>query len=128
MVESNLTKLMSILVKGFSVAKAAQSFGVQQSLASKVLRNAPFTANEFLKKGGDLTGAADPKSFRGFQDRLTTVSELQKFRQSSANDRIKQKTNTVAFAVENAVKLPFETQGDLRSLAGHTGRRLNISA
>ena len=138
MIETNLTQLMISLVRGFSIARAAQSFGITKSIATKALEKDPLTADEYLKKAGDLASGASPKSIvGGVNQSITTVTEIQKEvdRLPTVNDSIKQETSTVSFAANNTTEFPFERQGTkatnatvLGDLAGQTGRKLNTSA
>ena len=126
--------MLEKIIQGFSVAGAAKAFGVQNSLASEVLDRKPLTADEYLVRGGarpdkNLSETANPKSMKGGVNRwLTTVPEIQTYKMTSVNDRIRQKTNTVSFAVQNTTDTPFDRQGDLSQLAGQTGRKLDTSA
>ena len=121
---------MVSIVQGFNVSGAAQAFGLRNAAATKVLdADLEITAKEFSEKGGDIAAAKPTSSLQGgLNQSLTNFSDFQPPRQPNVKDSIRQETNTLSFAVQNAFELPFERQGDFTLVAGQTGRRLKTSA
>ncbi len=67
--------MLERIIQTLTTAQAALSFGVQNSPVTKVLEGTPFTADEFLEKGGDISENANPKSLRGSSNlSITTVT------------------------------------------------------
>ena len=117
------------LTKGFDAARAAQAFGVRNTLASEALKSDPVTSEEFVQNNGDLDKAAKPNTLRGGLNKsFPQVSEIQTIKSSSITAQVKQETNIVSFAVNNAFEQPFQKQGDLTKLAGEVGRKLDSTA
>ena len=106
--------MVDVNVQGFNAREAAQSFGIRNSEASRVLEGRPVTSERFSNSNGDLEATADRISLTGgINQSVPEVTDDLALRPPTVISQIVQNTNPVSFAVQNSVEQPFERQGSL---------------
>ena len=111
--------MVDINVNGYSARKAAQSYGIKNSEASRTLKAQPVTSDRFSNSNGNLEISADKISLTGgINKSVPKVEDSLKLTPPSITGKIIQNTNPVSFAVRNIVEQPFERQGSLIDKSG----------